>query len=159
ADIVAYLIAENGVEPGDESMPADLDALATHRLPNWPRYVTGGGLAPGASIPPAALRRDPWVAYRDDDDEMLAAPDDADWLDWRRTRDAHGFSPLRQVDVANIGQLQLAWSWTLPQGPNAATPLVHDGVMFVHGHGDRLQALDAASGDLLWQYKRRLPAG
>src|SRR5690606_31652450 len=81
ADIVAYLIAENGVEPGDESMPADLDALATHRLPNWPRYVTGGGLAPGASIPPAPLRRDPWVAYRDVDDEMLAAPDDADWLD------------------------------------------------------------------------------
>src|SRR5690606_14013562 len=110
-------------------------------------------------IPPAPLRRDPWVAYRDVDDEMLAAPDDADWLDWRRTRDAHAFRPLRQVDVANLGQLQVAWTWTLPQGPEAATPLVHDGVMFVHGHGDRLQALDAASGDLLWQYKRRLPAG
>src|SRR6185503_12404962 len=36
-------------------------------------------------------------------------------------------------------------------------PLVHDGVMFVHGFGDKVQAIDAATGDLLWQYSRRLP--
>ena len=31
--------------------------------------------------------------------------------------------------------------------------------MFVHGFGDKVQALDAATGDLLWQYSRRLPQG
>ena len=37
--------------------------------------------------------------------------------------------------------------------------MVHDGVMFVHGFGDNIQALDAATGDLLWQYSRDLPNG
>ena len=49
--------------------------------------------------------------------------------------------------------------WSLPNGANEATPLFHDGVLFVHAFGDKLQALDAATGDLLWQYPRRLPMG
>lgn len=158
ADIVAYLLAENGVVADGPPLPADLGALADRLLPDWPRYASGGGLAPGVSVA-AAPSSDPWGGYRDVDDAMLAAPPEEDWLDWRRTRDAHGYSPLRQINVSNVGQLQLAWSWTLPQGPNAATPLVHDGVMFVHGHGDRLQAIDAVNGTLLWQYHRRLPSG
>ena len=51
----------------------------------------------------------------------------------------------------------MAWSWALPGGPNESTPVVHDGVLFVHGYGDEVHALDAASGDLLWEYVRRLP--
>src|SRR5206468_9923283 len=51
----------------------------------------------------------------------------------------------------------VAWSWSLPNGPNEATPLVHDGVLFVHSYGDNVQAMDAATGDLLWQYSRSLP--
>jgi alcohol dehydrogenase (cytochrome c) len=31
--------------------------------------------------------------------------------------------------------------------------------MFIHSYGDKVQALDAATGDLLWQYSRRLPLG
>jgi alcohol dehydrogenase (cytochrome c) len=38
-----------------------------------------------------------------------------------------------------------------------ATPLVHDGVIFVHSFGDNVQALDAATGDELWHYSRKLP--
>ena len=56
-----------------------------------------------------------------------------------------------------MSDLRVAWTWSLPNGPNEATPLVHDGVMFVHSYGDKVQALDAATGDLLWQYTRRLP--
>ncbi len=37
------------------------------------------------------------------------------------------------------------------------TPLVHDGVLFAFGFGDRVEALDAANGDLLWYYARKLP--
>ena len=29
----------------------------------------------------------------------------------------------------------------------------------MHGYGDHVQALDAVTGDLLWQYARRLPRG
>jgi alcohol dehydrogenase (cytochrome c) len=37
-------------------------------------------------------------------------------------------------------------------------PLVHDGVLFVFSFGDHVQALDAATGDVLWHYARQLPA-
>ncbi len=87
----------------------------------------------------------------------LINPSEADWLTWRRTYDAQGFSPLRQITKGNVGGLRVVWTWSLPNGPHEATPIVHDGVMFVHGYGDRVQALDAATGDLLWQYARRLP--
>ena len=90
---------------------------------------------------------------------MLSNPPDGEWLTWRRAFDAQGFSPLAQITRANVADLRLAWSWALPNGANEVTPLVHDGVMFVHAYGDKVQALDAATGDLLWQYSRRLPRG
>ena len=90
---------------------------------------------------------------------MLGTPAASEWLTWRRTWDAHGFSPLNEITKANVGNLRLAWSWSLPSGSNEGVPLVHDGVIFVHGMGDRVQALDAKSGDLLWEYRRQLPQG
>ena len=75
----------------------------------------------------------------------------------RRTRDAQGFSPLNKINKTNVGKLRMAWSLSLPPGPNQNTPLVHDGVMFVHAFKDILQAVDAVNGDILWQYTYRLP--
>ena len=86
-------------------------------------------------------------------------PPPADWLTWRRGFDYQGFSPLKQITKSNVNNLRVAWTWTLPPGANEATPLVHDGVMLVHGFGDSIQALDAATADLLWQYSRDLPKG
>src|SRR5262249_8779584 len=78
------------------------------------------------------------------------------WLTWRRTQDGAGFSPLQQITKDNVQQLQVAWTLALPAGPNQATPLLHDGVMFVHSFGDYLLALDAATGDWLWSYQSEL---
>jgi alcohol dehydrogenase (cytochrome c) len=66
---------------------------------------------------------------------------------------------LKQITKDNIKNLRVAWTWSLPNGPHEATPLVHDGILFVHSYGDKVQALDAVTGDLLWQYNRRLPTG
>jgi alcohol dehydrogenase (cytochrome c) len=43
-------------------------------------------------------------------------------------------------------------------GGNESTPLVYDGVMFLGNPNDVIQAIDAASGELLWQYTRTLPS-
>ena len=88
---------------------------------------------------------------------MLVRVPDGDWLTWRRGYDATGYSPLKAITRDNVRHLRSAWAWSLPNGPNEATPLVHDGVLFVHAYGDKVQALDAATGDLLWQYSRQLP--
>jgi alcohol dehydrogenase (cytochrome c) len=117
-----------------------------------------GGLSPYATLPPAPYRPNPINGLTPVTDALLQHPPDGDWLTWRRTYDDQGFSPLKQIDRTNVGGLRVAWSWSLPNGPNEATPLVHHGVIFVHSFGDKVQALDAATGDLLWQYSRQLPA-
>lgn len=91
-------------------------------------------------------------------DAMLRHPADGDWPMWRRTYDGWGYSPLAQIDRGNVKNLHLVWSWSLNAGASETTPLVYNGVLFVHNNGDKIDALDAATGDLLWEYNRKLPA-
>jgi alcohol dehydrogenase (cytochrome c) len=127
--------------------------------PNLPPVPPGpgGGLSPYATLPTVATRPDLLGKLTPVTDAMLANPPEGDWLTWRRTYDDMGFSPLKQIDRGNVGNLRVAWSWSLPPGASEVTPLVHDGVLFIYGWGDRVQALDAATGDLLWHYARQLP--
>jgi alcohol dehydrogenase (cytochrome c) len=87
----------------------------------------------------------------------LEAPADGDWLMWRRTYDAWGYSPLDQITPENVGELRLAWAWNMVDGSQQTTPLVYNGIMYLHNTGNRVQALDAATGDLIWQHDRSLP--
>ena len=90
----------------------------------------------------------------------LVSPPDGDWLHWRRSTSSQGFSPLSQISRENVHRLQLAWVWGLPDGSRYRTaPLERDGVLFLTGAGDRVQALDAADGTLLWEYRRKEATG
>ena len=90
-------------------------------------------------------------------DVMLQAPAPADWLMWRRTLDSWGFSPLAQIDRRNVSKLQLVWSRALTAGSQQGTPLVYDGVMYMPNPNDIIQAINAATGDLRWEYRRPIP--
>jgi len=90
-------------------------------------------------------------------DEMLQNPDPSDWLMWRRTLDNWGYSPLDQVNRDNVHQLQLAWSRRLADGDQEGTALVYDGIMYFPNPFDITQAIDAVTGDLIWEYRRRVP--
>ena len=68
------------------------------------------------------------------------------------------FSSLDQINAGNVGQLQLAWTFSVgaPRGQEAA-PLAVNGTIFVVGpyagvHPNQVFALDAATGDLKWSY-------
>ncbi len=89
---------------------------------------------------------------------MLEKPDPGDWLHWRRTLDNWGYSPLNQINKTNVRELQLVWASATQTGINQAAPLVHDGVMYVPETPGIVQALDAATGDLLWEYKKTFEA-
>jgi alcohol dehydrogenase (cytochrome c) len=156
--LLAFMLQENGSQPGARELPGDPDTLRTLFAADWPR-AGGGGLAPGASVPPPPARTNPLDTIRPVTDAMLTRVEDGEWLTWRRTYDAFGFSPLERINRANVKDLRVAWSWSLPNGPNQSTPIAHDGVLFVLSYGDKVQALDAVTGDLLWQYSRRLPQG
>jgi alcohol dehydrogenase (cytochrome c) len=92
-------------------------------------------------------------------DAMLAKPDPGDWLMWRRTLDSWGYSPLDQITRGNVAQLKQVWAHEMGAGRAEATPLVHSGVMFIPNSGDVIQAVDARTGDGLWEYHRALPPG
>ena len=86
-------------------------------------------------------------------DAAMRAPAAGDWLMWRRTYDGQGFSPLKQVDRANAAALKPAFTWSLAISPNEVTPVAHDGVLFI-ASGGRVEALDGATGAVLWRYVR-----
>ena len=90
-------------------------------------------------------------------DAMLEDPDPANWMMWRRTLDSWGYSPLDQIDRDNVRELRLVWSRPLADGIQEGTPLVYEGVMFFPNPNDITQAMDAATGDLIWEYARDLP--
>ncbi|WP_295873224.1 PQQ-dependent dehydrogenase, methanol/ethanol family [uncultured Zhongshania sp.] len=63
------------------------------------------------------------------------------------------FSVLKQITPENIDQLGLAWAFDLGVSRGIeATPLVVDGVIYVTATWNKVFALDARSGELLWQF-------
>ena len=87
-------------------------------------------------------------------DAMLRNPDPADWLMIRRDYKANSFSPLNQITTQNANDLRLVWSWAMQDGVvrgNQPAPIVHNGVLYVNNNGMVLQALDAKTGELIWE--------
>ncbi len=90
--------------------------------------------------------------YRPVTDAMLRNPDPADWLMIRRNYQAWNYSPLNQINAANVKDLKLKWIWGISEGGwSEPTPMVHDGIMFVQHTGNVVQALDARTGELIWE--------
>ena len=90
-------------------------------------------------------------------DAMLQNPADSDWLMWRRTLDSWGYSPLDQIDRSNVGQLRMVWTRDLEIGTGEITPLAYNGILYVPQANDVIQAVDAESGDFIWEYRRDIP--
>jgi alcohol dehydrogenase (cytochrome c) len=156
-DLVAYLLESNGAVPGDRTLMADAgvpigDAADMEEA----RRAAGAGERPRRR----SSRFMNQVVPQDLSpvtDEMLADPPPGDWLSWRRTRNSHGYSTLDQVTRDNVADLKLEWSISVRPGNHQTTPLVHEGVMFLASPGNVVQALDAATGDVIWVYRHRLP--
>jgi len=90
-------------------------------------------------------------------DRMIENPDSGDWLMWRRTLNGWGYSPLDQINQQNVRQLRLVWTRGMDSGIQEATPLVYRGTMFLPNPADLTQAIDGATGDVIWEYKRPVP--
>jgi alcohol dehydrogenase (cytochrome c) len=156
AALTAFLLRENAIVAGENPLPSDTRELAKMQVPASGFSLIG--YSPYAPLKAATLPN-PLTGFTPVTNADLASPPAKDWLTWRRSWDAHGSSPLTQITGANVGGLRLAWSWTLPPGSAQAVPLVRDSTLFVEGFGDIVQAIDARTGDLLWQYAHPLEQG
>ena len=91
-------------------------------------------------------------------DAMLQEPSPDDWLMWRRTLDGWGYSPLDQIDRSNVDDLRMVWSRALnTPGRQQGTPLVYNGVLYMPNPNDVIQAINATTGDLIWEHRRPVP--
>ena len=94
------------------------------------------------------------IDYTPVSEEMLRNPAPGEWLNWRGTDNAWGYSPLEQITLDNVGELQLVWSWAMDEtGSQEAAPLAHDGILYIPNPRGVIQALDGATGDLIWEYR------
>ena len=97
----------------------------------------------------------PWESITD---ERLAVPEPGDWVNYRRTYDVAGFSPLVEINRDNVDELRMVWSWAVEDGNRwVPTPIVANGLMYVSEGMGRVTAFNAATGDIVWQHTRRYP--
>ena len=155
--LVAYLLEANGALPGERTLMADAGVMIGDAADiSEARRAAQAGEQPRRRSSRFVNREVPHE-LTPVTDALLADPPPGDWLSWRRTRNGHGYSPLDEVTRDNVADLKLAWSIAIRPGNHQTTPLVHDGVMYLANPGNVVQAIDAATGDVIWVYRARLP--
>ncbi|MBO6945213.1 PQQ-dependent dehydrogenase, methanol/ethanol family [Altererythrobacter sp.] len=94
-----------------------------------------------------------------DSEALLNAGDDgANWITYGRTYDEQRFSPLDQINTANVGELGLAWFADMDTARGQeATPLVIDGKLYLTTAWSKVKAYDGVTGALLWEYDPEVP--
>ena len=164
--IVAYILRQNGATPGTQAYAANssiqIGQIATGAAPPVQQAAAAAPAAQTAPARiPAALNLEGNIQnFVPVTDEMLKNPPAGDWLMARGGYRGWSHSRLNQITKDNIGSLRLAWVWTMNDGGRAsqATPLVHNGILYLYNIDNIIQALDAKTGELIWENRIR-PSG
>jgi alcohol dehydrogenase (cytochrome c) len=93
---------------------------------------------------------------------LNADKDPNNWLTYYRTYNGWRYSPLAQITPQNVKRLTPKWMLSLGEAGNQqATPLLNNGIMIVTSPSgtqlNRVYAIDAASGRVLWKHETKLP--
>jgi alcohol dehydrogenase (cytochrome c) len=163
-NIVAFILQSNGGRPGAQTLTASaadqIGSVATGQTAAAP--PSAGSAAPAQAAAPAVARGLTVTGevrnYVPVTDAMLLNPPPGDWLMIRRNYQAWSNTPLTQVTPQNVRDLKLAWVWAMnEEEANEPTPLVHNGIMYLLNTGNIVQALDARTGELIWEHHTRPP--
>lgn len=156
--ITAFILRSNGAAAGATALTATtavgIGTIATGVAPPTtaaPAQATGAA-RPAAAAPARGLYVAGEVArVTPVTDEMLKNPPAGDWLMARRNYQAWSYSPLDEITTANVQGLRLAWAWNMNEGgSNQQMPLVHDGIVYLTNTMNEVQAIDGATGELIW---------
>ncbi len=83
---------------------------------------------------------------------LAQAPADRWWTGYGNGPDNSRYFDARQIDKANVGRLQVAW--TYPFGDTGSSPIVVRGVAYGRGRNGSLVAVNAQTGQELWVRER-----
>lgn len=161
--LAAFILEANGAPPGPQPLQtasrAVIGTIANGQMPpamreklNQAASANQAGVAPAISGPKGLTVTGELKTYVPVTDAMLRNPDPADWLMIRRNYQAWSYSPLPQINTANVHSLQLAWVWAMNDGgASQPTPIVHDGIIYLSNTSNTVQALDGRTGELIWE--------
>jgi len=162
--ITAFILQSNGARPGNQALAGSSTVGIRSVTGQVVAQVQGGQgkqgkqgkqAAGGRGAPPPAPRglTIPGTVknYTPITDAMMRNPDPADWLMIRHDYRANNYSTLNQITANNVQDLRLVWSWAMNDGTNQPAPVVHNGTMFINNPGNIVQALDAKTGELIWE--------
>jgi alcohol dehydrogenase (cytochrome c) len=145
-NIVAHILNVNGVDGAITALAEDTDftisenissiANQRRREPESPQGVTIAGTV--ENFVPVT-------------NAMLENPDPGDWPMHRRDYYAHSYSPLDQINTDNVNGMTLEWVWSMHDGDSEPAPLVYNGIVYLINSGNVIQALDGATGEMIWE--------
>ncbi len=103
-------------------------------------------------LAPAAFGQVSYARIR----QASAEPDN--WLTYSGNYAGWRYSPLRQINTANVARLKPAWVYQIRDpGKVETSPLVVDGVLYITEKAHVVTALDGRTGRPLWTYRRAAP--
>ena len=76
----------------------------------------------------------------------------ADWRHYGGGLEGTRFAASSRLTPANVDRLRLAWDFDVGSAPIKATPVLHDGVLYLSTGRNVVIALDAETGVLRWRY-------
>jgi quinoprotein glucose dehydrogenase len=86
-------------------------------------------------------------------EKSLGKHADQDWPVYGGTAENNRYSPLKQINRRNVQQLTVAWTFdTEETGGLQTSPIVVDGVLYGLTPSEKVFALNAATGKLLWKF-------
>jgi alcohol dehydrogenase (cytochrome c) len=90
----------------------------------------------------------------------LSNPESSNWLMTRGNYKGWSYSDLDQINTSNVKNLVPVWTFsTGVDSGHEAPPIVNNGIMYAATPYSQVIALNAATGDLIWRYRGKLPPG
>ena len=88
------------------------------------------------------------------------APKTAEWPVAAGDSGGMRYSPLKQINASNVNQLQVAWTYDVTDGAGTleTNPVVINGVLYGYTPAQKVFAVNAATGQQLWQFDSGTPA-
>ena len=84
---------------------------------------------------------------------QFSPPTSQDWPRYGGNPENNHYSSLAQINRENVGKLRTAWTFdTGEQGGLQSSPLIVNGVLYGITPTQKIFALDAATGKLLWKF-------
>jgi quinohemoprotein ethanol dehydrogenase len=92
-------------------------------------------------------------AFAQSDADLANGATSTDWLTYGHDYAETRFSTLTQINAGNVDELGVAWTFDTDSFRGLeATPLVKDGVLYATRPWSSVFALDARTGEKLWDY-------